>query len=63
MEIALASKQEIVMTTDGLGEAIDGDDGTEEMRASRNLGVPSQEAMDKFTDFRESSQVPELELC
>lgn len=42
------------MTTDGLGEAIDGDDGTEEMRASRNLGVPSREAMDKFTDFSES---------
>lgn len=42
-----------MISTDGLGEAIEGDEGTEELRASRNLGVPSKEAMDKFTDFGE----------
>lgn len=53
LEIALASKQEVVISTDGLGEALEGDEGTDELRASRNLGVPSKEAMDKFTDFSE----------
>jgi replication fork protection complex subunit Tof1/Swi1 len=49
LEIALASREEVVLATDGMVEPRDGEE--EEMMERGARPMPSKEAMDKFTPF------------
>lgn len=51
LEIALASREEVVLATDGIREPRDGED--EEMMERGARPMPSKEAMDKFVPFGE----------
>lgn len=49
LEIALASREEVVLATDGLVGPRDGEEEESMERGARPM--PSKEAMDKFTPF------------
>jgi replication fork protection complex subunit Tof1/Swi1 len=49
LEIALASREEVVIATDGIREPRDGEE--EEMMERGARPMPSEEAMDKFVPF------------
>lgn len=49
LEIALASREEVVIATDGIREPRDGEE--EEMMERGARPMPSKEAMDKFVPF------------
>jgi len=49
LEIALASREEVVLATDGIREPRDGEE--EEMMERGARPMPSKEAMDKFVPF------------
>jgi hypothetical protein len=49
LEIALASREEVVLATDGIREPRDGEE--EEMMERGARSMPSKEAMDKFVPF------------
>jgi hypothetical protein len=49
LEVALASREEVVLATDGIVEPRDGEE--EEMMERGARPMPSKEAMDKFTPF------------
>ena len=56
LEIAVASREEVVLATDGLVGPRDGEE--EEMMERGARPMPSKEAMDKFTPFGMFSAVP-----
>lgn len=54
LEVVLAGRQEIVLSTDGQGGLVPDDSDEEENGVVRNFAGPSKEAREKFEIFRES---------
>jgi len=55
LEIALASREEVVLATDGIREPRDGEE--EEMMERGARPMPSKDAMDKFVPFGRSASL------